>query len=87
MRTTVALDLPGKGGSGRVPGDDPGRYSFELNARVLDEFLRALHLDHDVVFVGHDWGAGLAFDWTRKNPGSVAGLAYMETMVRPRRWK
>jgi haloalkane dehalogenase len=28
----------------------------------------------------------LAFDWARKNPGNVAGLAYMETMVRPRRW-
>jgi haloalkane dehalogenase len=85
-RTTVALDLPGMGASDAVTGDDPCRYSFEQNAHALDEFLDALELGRDLVLVGHDWGAVLAFDWARKHPDDVAGLAYMETMVRPRHW-
>jgi haloalkane dehalogenase len=84
--TVVAPDLPGMGESDEVPGEEPARYSFEVNARAVDELLRALGLDRDVVLVGHDWGAVLAFDWARRHPDRVAGIAYMETMVRPRAW-
>jgi len=33
------------------------------------------------VFVVHDWGGALGFDWANRNRAAVQGLAYMETIV------
>jgi len=38
------------------------------------------------VLVGHDWGSALGFDWARRHPERVRGVAYMEGIVRPMRW-
>ena len=34
----------------------------------------------------HDWGSALGFDWARRHPGAVRGIAYMEALVKPFRW-
>jgi haloalkane dehalogenase len=84
---TVALDLAGMGKSAKIPEHrGPERYAFAVHAGLFEAFLARLGLDDDVVLVGHDWGAVLCFDWARRHPDAVAGIAYTETMVRPRRW-
>jgi haloalkane dehalogenase len=39
-----------------------------------------------VTLVIHDWGSALGFDWARRNPDAVRGIAYMEGIVRPVTW-
>jgi haloalkane dehalogenase len=70
------------GQSGRSPS---GGYRFADHARLLDAWFDALDL-RDVVLVVHDWGSALGFDWTRRHPDRVAGVAYMEAIVRPVVW-
>jgi len=36
--------------------------------------------------VVHDWGSALGFDWARRHPDAVQGIAYMEAIVRPVTW-
>ena len=38
------------------------------------------------MLVGHDWGGPLVFDWARRHPDAVAGIAYLETIVMPFTW-
>ena len=80
----VAPDLIGMGDSDKLPADDARRYSFVRHREFLDAFLDAVvGLDERVVFVVHDWGSALGFDWARRNPGRVRGVAYMEAIVAP----
>ncbi|MCG7578664.1 haloalkane dehalogenase [Mycolicibacterium sp. OfavD-34-C] len=76
----IAPDLIGMGGSGRLAGDD---YRYSTHQHYLDAFCEALGLDRDVIVVGHDWGGALGFDWARKHPEAVQGIAYGETLVHP----
>jgi haloalkane dehalogenase len=46
-----------------------------------------LGLGDRVTFVVHDWGSALGFDWARRHPDRVAGIAYMEAIVRPVSWE
>ena len=34
----------------------------------------------------HDWGSALGFDWANRHRDRVAGIAYMEAIVRPMTW-
>jgi haloalkane dehalogenase len=36
-----------------------------------------------IVFVVHDWGSALGFDWANHHRDRVRGIAYMEGIVRP----
>ena len=36
-----------------------------------------------IVFVVHDWGSALGFDWANHHRDRVRGIAYMEAIVRP----
>ena len=38
------------------------------------------------MLVIHDWGSALGFEWARKHPDRVAGIAYMEAIVTPVTW-
>jgi haloalkane dehalogenase len=38
------------------------------------------------VLVGHDWGGALALDLAARHPGRVAGVALIETFLRPMTW-
>lgn len=81
----IAPDLLGMGDSPRLPDPGPGSYRFRDHRDALAAFLDAADIGDRVVLVGHDWGGALAFDWARRHPGRVRGLAFMETIVRPRR--
>ncbi|MDH3205459.1 MAG: haloalkane dehalogenase [Gemmatimonadota bacterium] len=79
----LAPDLIGMGGSG--PTSD-GRYRFVDHRRYLDAWLNEVGAQDGVVFVIHDWGSGLGFDWARRHPQAVRGIAYMEAIVKPVTW-
>ena len=78
----LAPDLIGMGDSGGASNDD---YSFATHARYLDAWLAIMDL-RDTVLVVHDWGSALGFHWAYRNQDRVAGIAYMEALVRPVRW-
>lgn len=82
----IAPDLIGMGDSDPLPEPGPDSYRFVDHRAHLEAFLDALVPDEPLVLVGHDWGGVLAFDWARRHPTRVRGLAYTETIVRPRRW-
>lgn len=75
---TIALDLVGHGDSGKPDID----YRFPTQLRYVEEFMRVLGLD-DVVLVVHDWGSALGFAYASRHPDEVAGIAFMEAMIRP----
>ena len=79
----LAPDLIGMGWSGPSPD---GRYEFEDHRRYLDEWLETVGVKGRLTIVAHDWGSGLGFDWARRNPNAIKGIAYMEAIVRPVTW-
>jgi haloalkane dehalogenase len=84
----VAPDLIGMGDSDKLPNSGPGRYTFAEHRRFLDAFLLGLGLTAAgrIVLVVHDWGSALGFDWARRHPHTVDGIAYMEALVAPLTW-
>ena len=79
----LAPDLIGMGRSSKSPRR---AYRFFDHVAYLDEWFEKLGLTKNIVFVIQDWGAALGFNRTCRYPDSVAGIAYMEAMVRPRLW-
>ena len=79
----VAPDLIGQGDSDKLDDTGPGSYSFVEHRAWLDGLLDQLDLGDRVVLVIHDWGSALGFDWARRHPERVAGIAYMEAIVQP----
>jgi haloalkane dehalogenase len=82
----LAPDLIGMGQSGKLPDPGPGTYSFATHAAYLEEWLEAVQLDGPVVLVLHDWGSALGFDWARRHPDRVRGIAFTEAIVNPLTW-
>lgn len=83
----IAPDLIGMGRSDKLPVAGPGSYRFHEHRRYLDALLEQLDLGERVTLVLHDWGSALGFDWARRHPERVRGIAYMEALVRPLRWE
>ena len=79
----LAPDLVGMGDSGRAPA---GSYRFVDHARYLDAWFEAIVPARPLTLVVHDWGSALGFDWARRHPERVRGVAYMEALVRPVTW-
>lgn len=79
----VAPDLIGMGDSDKVPGLE---YRFVDHRRYLDAFLDAIGVEEAVTLVVHDWGSALGFDWANRHRDAIAGIAYMEAIVRPVSW-
>lgn len=82
----LAPDLIGMGDSQKLPNSGPSSYTFVEHRRYLDALLEALGVDERVTLVGHDWGAALAFDWARRHPDEVRGIAYMEAVAETYSW-
>ena len=82
----IAPDLVGMGDSGKLTPSGPDRYTFAEHRRYLDGLLDALGVAEKVTLVVHDWGSALGFDWARRHPAAVRGIAYMEAIVRPASW-
>ncbi len=82
----VAPDLIGMGDSDKLPDSGPDSYRFVEHREYLDGLLDHLDLGNRVTLVVHDWGSGLGFDWARRHPERIAGIAYMEAIVQPVTW-
>ncbi|MBS0418048.1 MAG: haloalkane dehalogenase [Proteobacteria bacterium] len=78
----IAPDLIGMGDSAKLPNPGPGVYNYATHRKFLFGLLNTLKVDRDVVFVIHDWGSGLGFDFASHNPSAVRGIAYSEAIVR-----
>lgn len=78
----LAPDLIGMGQSGKSL-----RYAYKYldHAKYLDAWFDELALEN-IILVVHDWGAALGFYRACRYPEKIAGIVYMESMVRPRFW-
>jgi haloalkane dehalogenase len=83
----IACDLVGMGDSGKLPNSGPDRYSYREQRDHLFALWEHLGIGDDAVFVLHDWGSALGFDWAFHNQHRVAGIAYMEAIVAPMTWE
>ena len=83
----IAPDLIGMGDSDKLENSGPGRYTFVEHRQYFDGILEALGVTDNITFVIHDWGSALGFDWARRHPGKVKGIAYMEAIMRPLTWE
>ncbi len=79
----IAPDLIGMGDSDKLENKSAGTYTFIEHRKWLDELLNLLDIGNRVILVVHDWGSALGFDWAKRNQDRVAGIAYMEGIVRP----
>jgi haloalkane dehalogenase len=80
----IAPDLIGMGDSGKLPNPAPDTYRFTTHRRYLEAFIDAvIGPSESIVFVVHDWGSALGFDWANRHRDRVRGIAYMEAIVRP----
>ena len=82
----VAPDLIGHGDSDKLDDTSPGQYTFVQHREYLDGVLDALDLGDDIILVIHDWGSALGFDWANRHRDRVAGIVFMEAIVRPVTW-
>jgi haloalkane dehalogenase len=82
----VAVDLIGMGDSDKLEHTGPNSYGFFEHRRYLDGLFDQLELGDRVTLVLHDWGSLLGFDWAKRHPERVAGVAYMEAFVSPLTW-
>jgi haloalkane dehalogenase len=80
----IAPDLIGMGDSAKVENLS---YRFVDHRRYLDRFLDAVGVRERATLVVHDWGSALGFDWANRHRPAVAGIAYMEAIVRPISWE
>lgn len=79
----IAPDLIGMGDSDKLSPNESPRYTFMCHRQFLDGLLESLDVTEDVTLVVHDWGSALGFDWARRHPDCVRGIAYMEAISRP----
>ncbi len=82
----IACDLIGMGDSEKLSPSGPDSYTYLEHRDYLYELYDALDLGDRVVFVIHDWGSALGFDWANQHRDRVQGIAYMEAVVRPVTW-
>ncbi|HEU0058471.1 MAG TPA: haloalkane dehalogenase [Hyphomicrobiaceae bacterium] len=83
----VACDLIGMGDSDKLAPPGPQRYGYAEQREYLFALWDKLDLGNEIVFVLHDWGSALGFDWAAAHPERVAGIAYMEALVTPLTWE
>jgi haloalkane dehalogenase len=80
----IVPDLIGMGDSAKLPNPGPDTYRFTTHRKYLGAFIDAVvGASESIVFVVHDWGSALGFDWANHHRARVRGIAYMEAIVRP----
>ena len=79
----LAPDMIGMGQSGKSPYYS---YRFVDHARYLDAWFDAMNLSKAILVI-HDWGSALGFHRASRYPDQIAGIAYMEAVVRPFTWE
>jgi len=80
----IAPDLIGMGYSAKLPNPGPDTYRFATHRKYLAAFIDAvIGPSESIMFVVHDWGSALGFDWANHHRDRIRGIAYMEGIVRP----
>jgi len=80
----IAPDLIGMGDSAKLDNAGPDTYRFVTHRKYLDAFIETVIGPREtILFVIHDWGSALGFDWANRHRDRVRGIAYMEAIVRP----
>jgi haloalkane dehalogenase len=80
----IAPDLIGMGDSGKLANAGPDTYRFVTHQKYLAAFVDAvIGPNENILFVIHDWGSALGFDWGNRHRDRVRGIVYMEGIVRP----
>ena len=82
----IACDLIGMGESAKLDNSGPGRYAYAEHRDYLFALWDQIDLGENVIFVVHDWGSALGFDWSNQNRDRVQGIAYMEAVVQTLTW-
>lgn len=82
----IACDLIGQGDSDRLHNSGPDRYGYFEQRSFMHALWDRLDLGDNIIFVVHDWGSALAFDYASKHADRVQGIAYMESIVMPLEW-
>ena len=82
----IAIDLIGMGDSEKLEDQGENTYSYHVQKRYFDACLKELNIDNNVIFVIHDWGSSLGFNWSFENKNSVKGICYMEAIVQNLIW-
>ena len=82
----IACDLIGMGDSDKLPDSSAARYTYAEQREYLFALWDQLALGDRIVFVIHDWGSALGFEWANRNAQRVAGIVYMEALVTPVTW-
>ena len=82
----IACDLIGMGDSDKLPDSGPQRYSYAEQRDYLFTLWDQIGLGDRIIFVIHDWGSALGFEWARHHRERVAGIVYMEALVTPVTW-
>jgi haloalkane dehalogenase len=77
----VAPDLIGMGDSDKLDNSGPDAYSFVEHRKYLDALLEGIGVTDNVIFVIHDWGSALGFDWAFRYQDKVKGIVYMEAVL------
>lgn len=83
----IAPDLIGMGDSQKLANSGADSYTFVEHRKYLDTLLEHLEVTENAVFVIHDWGSALGFDWANRHRGRMKGLVYMESIVCPMEWE
>ena len=82
----IACDLIGMGESEKLDNSGPNRYTYAEQRDYLFDLWDQIGVGDNVIFVIHDWGSALGFDWSNQNRDRVRGLAYMEAVVKTLNW-
>jgi haloalkane dehalogenase len=82
----IACDLIGQGDSDKLHNSGPDRYGYFEQRSFMHALWDRLDLGDNIIFVVHDWGSALAFDYASKHADRVQGIAYMESIVMPLEW-
>ena len=82
----IACDLIGMGDSEKLENSGPERYTYFEQRNYLFALWDHIALGDKIIFVLHDWGSALGFDWANAHRDRVQAIAYMEAIVAPLTW-
>lgn len=74
----IALDLIGMGHSDKLSPIGFRTYSYFVIRDYFDSFLDSLDVPDTRIFIGHNWGVPLTFDWASRHPEQVSGMVHIE---------
>ncbi|OUU75996.1 MAG: haloalkane dehalogenase [Methylococcaceae bacterium TMED69] len=82
----IAIDLVGMGDSDKISDINNSSYTFNNHKNYWRKALQALGVEKNIIFVLHDWGSALGFDYFADSPDTVDGICHMEAIYDRMDW-